>query len=58
MRDIKSIFIFGFIFLLFSCSGKEDIYKIKVASSAPLEEPGSQALLKFTKMVKTMLVLF
>ena len=51
MRDIKSIFIFGFIFLLFSCSGKEDIYKIKVASSAPLEEPGSQALLKFTKMV-------
>ena len=51
MRDFKSIFIFGFIFLLFSCSGKEDIYKIKVASSAPLEEPGSQALLKFTKMV-------
>ena len=51
MRDLMSKIIISFIFLIFSCSSKEDIFKIKVASSAPLEEAGSQALLKFTKMV-------
>ena len=51
LQILRSIIYTGITIFLFSCSVKENIYKLKIASSAPLEEPGSQALLTFTKLV-------
>ncbi|MCK5608136.1 TRAP transporter substrate-binding protein [Candidatus Pacearchaeota archaeon] len=38
--------------LLFTgCSDKEDVFIMKIDSAAPLEEPGSQALLRYAELV-------
>ena len=50
--QIRLAFLFVFMLSLFwSCGSGGDSYKMKVATTAPLEEPGAQILLKFTELV-------
>ena len=51
MNYIKYIIFTFIVMILFNCSSKKDKYILKIASSAPIDEPGSQALLKFSKLV-------
>ena len=39
------------LFVSLNCSDNSDTYILKIASSAPIDEPGSQALLNFSKLV-------
>ena len=51
MYLFRYILFLTILFLSFNCSGTNEKYILKIASSAPLNEPGSQALLKFSKLV-------
>jgi len=51
LKLIKYILSILTIFTIFNCSKSNDEYVLKIASSAPIDEPGSRALLKFAELV-------
>jgi len=51
MRSVPSPLFILMLSLLFCCRSNGGAYQMKVATTAPLEEPGAQALLKFVELV-------
>lgn len=51
MRITQALLFVFMLSLFWSCGSGGDSYKMKVATTAPLDEPGAQILLRFTELV-------